>query len=152
MSAGRVVAGLSASARRAILEAMVAMAWADARLEREEIMAIQAAGRVLELPDDVLDALDAGPPAVEAIAHDDLEPTERELVFLCAAWMSSVDSHEDGGEEGLLRELAERLEIPAKEATRLRDDARTLHVSVPSSMPWWEELSTLIERASDRLR
>ena len=54
-------------ARRTIFEAMVAMAWADARIEREEVLAVQAAGRVLGLGEDVLDVLDAGAPAVGAL-------------------------------------------------------------------------------------
>lgn len=143
-----VVSELGTSARRAILEAMVAMAWADTRLEREEILAIQAAGRVLELPDDVLEALDAGPPEVAQIVHDDLSATERRLVYLCAAWVSTVDAREDEGERGLLLELASALGLTPAAATDLRDDARLLHATAPPSMPWWQELEALIERVS----
>ena len=142
---------LGAPVRRAIFEALVAMAWADARLEREEIQAIQAAGRLLELPDDVLDALDAGPPSVAQIPSDALSAADRDLVYLCAAWLSSVDGREDEGEEGLLTELRAALRIDPVRATALRDDARMLHATVPSSMPWYQELERLIASARDQL-
>ncbi len=142
---------LGVPARRAIFEALCAMAWADARLEREEIQAIQAAGRVLALPDDVLDALDAGPPTVAQIASARLSPSDRDLVYLCAAWLSSVDGREDAGEEGLLSALGAALGLDPVRATGLRDDARLLHATVPSSMPWWQELERLIESARDQL-
>lgn len=145
------VDSLSTSARRAILEGLLAMAWADSRLEREEILAVQAAGRVLDLPDDVLDALDAGPPAVAQIAHDDLTPRERELVYLCAAWLSSVDGREVESEEGLLFELGAALGIEGPRSTELRDDARLLHATVSSTTPWWGELNDLIESANQRI-
>ena len=145
------VSKLGPSARRAIFEALVAMAWADTRLEREEILAVQAAGRLFDLPDDALDALDSGPPGVDQIAHDDLNVRERELVYLCAAWLSSVDGHESEGEQGLLAELREPLGIDPVRATALRDDARVLHATVPASMAWWEELERLIESAASSL-
>jgi len=145
------VDALSTSARRAILEALLAMAWADTRLEREEILAVQAAGRVLDLPDDVLDALDAGPPPVARIAHDELTDRDRELVYLCAAWLSSVDGREVDAEEGLLDELGAALGIVGPRATELRDDARLLHATVSPTTPWWGELNDLIESASRRV-
>lgn len=145
------VRDLGAPTRRAIFEALVAMAWADARIEREEVDAIRAAGRVLSLPDDVLDALDAGPPTVAHIGGDALSATDRDLVYLCAAWLSSVDGREDDGEEGLLDELRTVLRIDPVRATALRDDARLLHATVPSSMPWYQELERLIESAQDQL-
>ncbi|MCB9596551.1 MAG: TerB family tellurite resistance protein [Sandaracinaceae bacterium] len=139
---------LGGAARRAIFEALVAMAWADARLEREEILAIQAAGRVLSLPDDALDALDEGAPPVSQIANASLDARERELVYLCAAWLASVDGRDDPGEDGLLSELRAALGIDPARATSLRDDARLLHATVPSSMPWWQELERLIASAA----
>lgn len=138
--------------RRAIFEAMVAMAWADTRIEREEVLAIQAAGRVLDIPEDVLEALDAGAPRVEHmvehIVHEDLSTRDKELVYICAAWLSTVDAHEDIGEAGLLHELQNALAIEPKAASALRDTARELHIGTPSNVPWWEELERLIEAAA----
>ena len=142
------VSELSVPARRAIFEAMVAMAWADSRLEREEILAIRAAGRVLELPDDALDALDAGPPDVAEITGAQLDPSDKKLVYLCAAWLSSVDAREADDESSLLAELRAGLGLERSVAEGLRDDARMLHVTTPATMPWWEELESLIARVS----
>lgn len=137
--------------KRAIFEAMVAMAWADARVEREEVLAMQAAGRVLDIPDDALDALDAGPPSIHALAGAGLDEADRKLVFLCAAWLSSVDAREDADEEVLLDELASALDIGGSESHRLRDDARLLRATTPPTMRWHEELEALIREAAAKL-
>lgn len=137
---------LSAPVRRAIFEAMVATAWADTVLERAEILAVKAAGKVLELPDDVLEALDAGPPSVRTLGAG-LDDAERKLVYLCAAWVGAVDGHENEDEDVLLRELREALALDASTATMLRDEARTLHAQTTGSTPWYEELTNLIARA-----
>ena len=142
------VRDLSAPARRAIFEAMVAMAWADTVLDRNEILAVQAAGRLLELPDDVLDALDAGPPPTERIGGADLDARERRLVYVCAAWLSVVDDNESADEGSLLRELREALGLAPSDATDLRDEARALHLQTSGSTPWYEELANLIDQAS----
>lgn len=144
-------AALGQPARRAIFEALVAMAWADAKIEREEVLAVQAAGRVLEIPEDVLDALDAGPPSVGAIAVADLNATERKLVYLCAAWLACVDAREDADEETLLGELCAALELDAAEAMDIRDEARRLRATAPATMRWHEELRSLIDEAMSRV-
>lgn len=140
------VKDLSTPTRRSIFEAMVAMAWADTRLEREEIYAVQAAGRVLGLPDDAVDALDAGPPPITKAGFEGLSAAERQLVYVCAAWLACVDAQESPDENQLLEELRQQLEIPAKTATDLRDGARVQHATTPPSVPWWQELDQLIGR------
>ena len=44
------IESLSDEARQAAFEAMVAMAWADAHLTREEVFAVRAAGELLTTP------------------------------------------------------------------------------------------------------
>ncbi len=139
-------------ARRAIFEAMVAMAWADARIEREEVLAVQAAGRVLDLPEDVIDTLDAGPPPIQKLSVSSLSPPEKRLVYLCAAWLACVDAREDEDEDKVLEELREVLGLNELQATTLRDDARLLRAKTPASVHWHEELSTLIDQADNRLQ
>jgi hypothetical protein len=142
---------IGAPARRAIFEAMVAMAWADARIEREEVLAVQAAGRLFAIPEDALDALDAGPPPVAGIGVSSLNDSERRLVYLCAAWLACVDAQEDSGEETLLDELRDVLHLPSTEATALRDEARVLRATASPSMRWHEELDALIALAGERV-
>lgn len=141
---------LSDETRQAAFEAMVAMAWADAHLTREEIFAVRAAGQLLSLSSDALDALDAGPPDLSGLPIEDLKWADRRLVYLCAAWMAVVDGREDDVEGALLAELRERLDVPLEEATTLREDARMMHVTAPSSMPWYEELAAVISAAASR--
>ncbi|MFK7985513.1 MAG: hypothetical protein AB8I08_05740 [Sandaracinaceae bacterium] len=140
------VDSLSKPARRAIFEALVAMAWADARLEREEIFAVQAAGRVLHLPEDALDALDAGPPTIDDIVSAELSSGDRRIVYTCAAWLARVDDREDSSEAKLLDALRTGLDLDEDDAHTLREDAHMLHVTTPSSTPWWQEIELLIER------
>lgn len=144
------IESLSDEARQAAFEAMVAMAWADAHLTREEVFAVRAAGELLTLDADVLDALDAGPPDLDALPVAALKRTDRRVVYLCAAWMATVDGREDDVEGALLASLRERLEIDPEEASALRDDARMMHVTAPSSMPWYEELAAVIRAAAAR--
>lgn len=140
------VESLSEPTRRAIFEALVAMAWADAHLQREEILAVQAAGRVLHLPEDALDALDAGPPPIDDIVGADLTDADRRVVYTCAAWLARVDDREDSSEAQLLDALREGFGLADEDARTLRDDAHMLHVTTPSSTPWWQEIELLIER------
>jgi hypothetical protein len=137
--------------RRAIFESVCAVAWADARIEREEVLAVQAAGRLLRIPDDALDALDAGPPDIGAIDVGALSGDERKLVYLCAAWLACVDAREEHSEDQLLEELAGVLTIEDSEATSLRDEARVLRATAPASLRWHEELAKLIDTAAQRL-
>jgi hypothetical protein len=145
------VEGIRRDARRAIFEAMVALAWADTRIEREEILAVQAAGRLLALADDALDALDAGPPDLSAMHCDGLDEHERRLVYLCAAWLACVDAREEPSEDETLEELRSVLGMSMSEATELRDDARVLRSRAPASLRWHEELASLITDAHSRL-
>jgi aspartate ammonia-lyase len=142
---------ISAPARRTIFEVMVAMAWADARIEREEVLAVQAAGRVLQIPGDAIDALDQGIPSIRSIDVAPLDRHERKLVYLCAAWLACVDANEEASEESLLEELRAALAIASTEATELRDEARYLRATSPASLRWHEELTSLIANASARL-
>lgn len=137
---------LSETARRAIFEALVAMAWADTQLEREEILAVQAAGRVLHLPQDALDALDAGPPSITQIIDAALTLEERRIVYTCASWLARVDDREESREASLLEELRQGFELDVSTAAALREDAHMLHVTTPGSTPWWQEIELLIER------
>ena len=127
------------------------MAWADTRLEREEILAVQAAGRVLKLPEDAIEALDAGPPPIARVLSAPLAEEDKRIVYGCAAWLARVDDHEGSGETDLLRELAEGLGLDAETARRLREGARDLHSTTPGSTPWWQELETLVERVAATL-
>lgn len=139
-------AALSDTARRTIFEAMVAMAWADSKVEREEVLAVQAAGRVLAVTDDVLDALDAGPPALTSLNVTALEPDERELVYVCAAWLATVDEREDASESETLGQLSEVLGLETGRASDLRKQAHSLRRETASAVPWWEELEELLGR------
>ena len=145
------VAELSAPVRRAIFEGLVAMAWADTHLDRAEILAVHAAGELLQLPDDALDTLDEGAPSVDSVANPELSAAERRLVYLCAAWLATIDGREAPSEERLLGRLGEALEIGATDATALRDEARQLHLTTSPTVPWWEEIEGLIERAASLL-
>lgn len=139
------------NARRAIFESMVAMAWADTRIEREEVLAVQAAGRVLAISDDVLDTLDAGPPDLGALHTEGLDEHERRLVYVCAAWIACVDAREESSEDAVLEELRQVLELDSSDATELRDEARVLRARAPASLRWHEELASLIADAHQRL-
>src|ERR1700677_4067432 len=91
------------------LAMLVAMAWADGRLEDKERASVLAAAGVLnlskEMRDRVSDMLEK-PVPVEQILFDTLSAKERAFVYVAAAWMAGVDDDVDPKEEELMDRAA----------------------------------------------
>jgi len=133
--------------RQTIFDVVIGMAWADALLGREEILAVQAVADALDLPvtpEDVLDALDGGATSVDDLPVAELEGTERRLVFLCAGWLGSVDRNLAPGERSYLDDLADRLGLDPDDAARLTERGADLHRTTSGSVPWWQEFERLL--------
>lgn len=145
---------ISTGAKRAIFEAMVSVAWADARLQREEVLAVVAAAEHLGLamtPEAVYARLDRGAAAVAELDVEALDLGERRLLYLCAAWVASVDDKELDAETAYLDRLQETLGLEADRAEELHRAAQHLHEDGPKALTWWEELEALLSAASGLL-
>jgi aspartate ammonia-lyase len=141
-------------ARRVLLDVMVAVAWADQELRPEEREAVRGAATALGLvlPEDAETASpDRKPLAPEEFEVGALTPRDREIVYLCAAWMAVADSIEQPEETDVLRRLQARLAISDGRARWLKAHAIELRISLPPSPSWWRTFDRLLVRAAQAL-
>jgi aspartate ammonia-lyase len=142
-------------ARTVLLEVMMSVAWADRELAPEERQAAQAASMALGL---VLPAdRDLTSPERRPIPPDELDVAplrdrDRELVYLCAAWMALADTIEDPAETELLARLRTKLAVGDERAEWLEARAGELRQSqVVSKATWWRSFDKLVMEAARAL-
>jgi tellurite resistance protein len=146
---------VSVAARRALLEVMMQVAWADREIAPEERQAAQAAamalGLVLPGEQDVT-ATDHAPPSIEELDTVGLGPRDRDLVYVCAEWMALADSVQQAEEKELLSRLRARLHVDEARAAELQTLARTLHEKqVVERGSWWRAFDRLVVEAARSL-
>jgi len=112
-----------------IVRALVAVAWADGRMEAAEAGVIEG----------LLSGFDASPEEEAAILEfarkrrtleqdvpvAELAPADRELLFSNAALLVCADGVETDGERQVLKRLAELLELSAEVTRQILQAART---------------------------
>lgn len=135
-------------ARRVLLEVMMSMAWADRELAPEERQAALGAAisMGLVLPGDRdLTAPERKPLRLDELDLSGLDARDREMIYLCAAWMAIADSVEEPEETELLGELRRKLEIESARGQWLKKRAFSLHESGSSRVTsWWRNFDTLV--------
>lgn len=145
---------LSAEAREILLEALMSVAWADRTLADEEREAAQAAamGLGLVLPGDrALTSPDRRPLPPEELPVDRLHARDRELIYLCAAWMALADEVEDPSETKVLERLQRRMQIDDARSALLRQRAKALRDEQPG-ISWWRAFDRLVVEAAKALQ
>lgn len=146
---------VSVAARRALLEVMMQVAWADREIAPEERQAAQAAAMALGLVlpgERDLTAPDQAPPSLEMLDFGGLSPRDCELVYVCAEWMAQADSVEQAEEAELLSRLRDKLGVAASRATDLRTIAVNLHAKqVVERGSWWRAFDRLVMEAARSL-
>jgi uncharacterized membrane protein YebE (DUF533 family) len=145
---------ISAEARAVLLEALMSVAWADRALVDEERQAAQAAamGLGLVLPGDrALTSPDRRPVQPEALAVEKLNTRDRELIYLCAAWMALADEIEDPSETRVLERLQARFELDDAASMALKARARDLRDRHPAGASWWRAFDRLVVEAAKAL-
>lgn len=142
-------------ARRVLLEVMMSVAWADRELAPEERQAAHAAAMSmgLVLPGDGdLTSPDRRPVPPEELDVAPLRARDRELVYLCAAWMAMADTVQDPQETELLGRIRARLGVDAGRATWLEARAKELReAQVVSKATWWRSFDRLVVDAARAL-
>ncbi len=144
---------ISAEAREVLLEALMSVAWADRTLADEERQAAQAAamGLGLVLPGDRdLTSPDRRPIQPEELQINRLNTRDRELIFLCAAWMAVADEVEDPSETRVLDRLQARFELSDARSQELKARANELREQQPGS--WWRAFDRLVVEAAKSLQ
>jgi uncharacterized membrane protein YebE (DUF533 family) len=141
-------------AREVLLEALMCVAWADRTLAAEERQAAQAAAMSLGLVlpgDRDLTSLTRKPIQPEDLAVDRLHDHDRELVYLCAAWMAFADRVEDPTETSVLARLQKRFGLSDERCTWLHDRALELRRAQPDTGSWWRAFDRLVVGAAKAL-
>lgn len=144
---------ISAEAREVLLEALMSVAWADRTLAEQERKAAQAAamGLGLVLPGDRdLTSPDRKPIPPEDLPVERLNARDRELIYLCAAWMALADEVEDPAETRVLERLQKRMEIADGRAHELKNRAAALRDRQPATS-WWRAFDRLVVEAAKAL-
>lgn len=142
------------------LALLVAMAWADGRLEDSEKAGVRGAASVLNLTKELRERLDAvleNPVPIDQILYDEMSVRDRAFAYVAAAWMSGVDEDVDEREEALLDKLGDMLGFDAARKAELETIARDLgDPKGPQPMKagdrkWADELTRLLKAIPPRL-
>ncbi len=110
----------------ATVKALVAVAWADGKVEQSERDVIEGLLAAFQVPEDEARALRewaADPRSLEDIDLTELSAQDRRLLLQHAVVVTYVDGEQSEQESALLRSLAERLHVPEEEATSLLEAA-----------------------------
>jgi hypothetical protein len=143
---------ISTEAREILLEALMSVAWADRVLTDEERKAAQAAavGLGLVLPADRdLTSQDRRALRPEELDIDRLNLRDRELIYVCAAWMALADEVEAPAETSVLERLQARFDLGQDRVSWLKDRAAKLRAKQPES--WWRAFDKLVVEAARAL-
>jgi len=145
---------ISTQAREVLLEALMCVAWADRTLAEQERQAAQAAamGLGLVLPGDRdLTSPDRKPVPPERLDVATLNERDRELIFLCSAWMAFADEIEDPEETKVLERLQEAFELGDERTAWLKDRASELRKHQAPDASWWRAFNSLVVEAARAL-
>jgi len=145
---------ISRPAREVLLEALMSVAWADRTLADEERKAAQAAamGLGLVMPGDRdLTSPDRKPVPPEKLEISSLAPRDKELIYLCAAWMAFADEIEDPAETKILERLQTRFELEDERSAWLKERASELRKTQAPSASWWRAFNQLVVEAARAL-
>lgn len=145
---------ISTQAREVLLEALMCVAWADRTLADEERQAAQAAamGLGLVLPGDRdLTSPDRKPVPPERLDVATLNRRDRELIFLCSAWMAFADEIEDPEETKILERLQDAFELGDERTAWLKARASDLRKHQTPDASWWRVFNSLVVEAARAL-
>lgn len=105
--------------KEAMVKSLVAVAWADGRMDGEETEVIEALLGAFEVADE--EAADIRtyakePKKLEDVPLTDLSASDRRLLLQHAVILTFIDGEQSDDERAVLEELVGRLRIPTAEA------------------------------------
>jgi len=110
----------------AIVRSLVAMAWADGRMDDTERAVLDALVAAFELSDDdanIIKEYAAEPRTLDDVPLTELSGDDRRLLLQHAVILSYVDGEQSQRELELLDAMVKRLRVPAPEAEMIIDAA-----------------------------
>ena len=112
--------------QEAMLKSLVAVAWADGRVDAEEHEVIEALLSAFDVGgDDAEHIRDYAktPKAIEDVPISDLSASDRRVLLQHAVILTYIDGTQSDKEKEVLESLVKRLRVPADEATQILADA-----------------------------
>lgn len=112
--------------QEAMVKSLIAVAWADGRMDGEETEVIEALLGAFEVPEDSAKELREyarEPKKLEDVPLTDLSASDRRLLLQHAVILTFIDGEQSADEVRVLDELVQRLKIPAAEAKVLLEAA-----------------------------
>ena len=141
---------ISAHACTETLRLLIAMAWADGRLDDKEKAGVRGAADVLNLSKDFRAKLDESlKKAVpfDQILLEGLSARDKSFAYVAATWMSGVDQDVDDKEKALLDRLAQSFGFGNDHRTELAAIAKDL----PQGGNWGDQIVALFKAIPPRL-
>ncbi|MBS2016021.1 MAG: TerB family tellurite resistance protein [Deltaproteobacteria bacterium] len=145
---------ISADACIETLALLVAMAWADGRLDDTEKAGVRAASEVFNLTKELRDRLDQilqSPMPVDELLVENLSARDKAFAFVAAVWLSGVDSDVDEKEQKLLDQAASLFGFDDGRKKELTQIARDLEPLRKGEGSWTKEIVTLFKAIPARL-
>ena len=110
--------------QEAMVKSLVAVAWADGRMDGEETEVIEALVSAFEIGKEDADAIRAfakEPKTLDDVPLTDLSASDRRLLLQHAVILTYIDGEQSATEKEVIAELVEKLRIPETEAKVLLD-------------------------------
>lgn len=130
------------------LAILIAMAWADGKLEAAEKDGILGATKVFNLPKETRDKIESLVEAKTSMADlslGDLTAREKAFAFVAAAWMAGVDEDVDPKEKEALEELARKLGLTVGQVDELAGVSEKLEPLPEGKRSWSEHITALFK-------
>jgi tellurite resistance protein len=105
--------------QEAMLKSLVAVAWADGRVEAEEqevIEALLSAFEVAGKDADTIREYAKTPRAIADVPVSDLSAADRRALLQHAVILTYIDGHQSDEEKAVLQELVKKVRVPEDEA------------------------------------
>ncbi len=144
---------ISAHACTETLSLLIAMAWADGKLDDREKAGVRAAAEVLNLSKEFRDRLEKSlekAMPLDQILLDQLSPRDKAFAYVAATWMSGVDDDVDAKEKLVLDMVANRFGFGAERRAELEAIAKELGKK-GDKRAWGDEIVKLFKAIPPRL-
>ncbi len=112
--------------QEAMLKSLVAVAWADGRVEAEEHEVIEALLSAFEVAGKDADAIRdyaKSPRSIDDIPISDLSAADRRALIQHAVILTYIDGHQSDDEKKVLDALVKKVRVPEEEAKQILQQA-----------------------------
>lgn len=136
------------------LALLVAVAWADGRLEDSEKDGVRGAAQVLNLTKDSRDRLEkmlAEPVSLDGLRLATLTAREKAFAYVAASWMAHADGKLDDAEKALLARIGDGLGLSAEKQAELGPIALSLEPLPSGARSWSQEITRLFKQIPPQL-